>query len=873
MKLVEIHLSNLYGHRETTIELDDVDAAAITGPNGAGKSTAFVYGPLFALFGGKARLGDTYDDVVRGNAESATARIDFRLDGEAYRVRRVYSRRTKSGKSSLEFYRHDGDDWTPVHDGSIREVESAIEQTIGIDYDTFTTGSIQTQGDADRFCSATSSERIDFLAELLNVDHLSECFTEAGRKRDRAEDEVERIEQEIERLAEKSDQLDDVRESIEDVEKQLDDLGEPEDTDDAEQRLSDARERLSDARDDLEDALERKEEADEKREKLSALKSRLATLETRAESLAERIDEYDVDVDPEAWDKPDLDDERLDVVERIDDVEETVEQAKDADVEYEQLLDRRSQLELGIENAEERIEQHESLVEKHESDIDELLADISTDVTLDEYTTDAVSDAESALGEKVEPYEERVDELKQKADDAHDHLTSVNKDVESIAETIEHLEKQTAAIDDRNDEVDESKCRDCGLLANAFDARDKLEDAREKHEQKVAEADKARETFDKLKEKTHEAESKRKEVATAVEQDREILRDVYRSAQKLETHRRGVDDVETKLENATEELEEVESKIAEIRETWDLDDEQTPTDTVDDELDALKSRHNALEKAGEWHEVKSDLDGIESDIDELESEIEQIEDDVDYAGAKKAVEEAESTVEKREDQLESLREKNEKIREQRSKMREKRAGLESQREQLESEVERLDDLREERDEHRETAQLAAYSRRFFDVAPQIVIGQAIPRIEAEANNVLGDVFPGVQVEVRRQKQQKSGSVSDKLHLRVLRNGAEQAYSTFSGGEQFLISLAVRMGLAKAAAERSAGNPIDLLVIDEGFGALDPGNVERAKSALVALTERFEQILVISHVPELRHTFGQTIQVQPQQDGSTDVEIV
>jgi len=146
MKLTRIELENVYGHKHTDVDLGDVSAAVVCGDNGAGKSSLIAYGPLWALYGRNAIQGDTYDDLVRGNAEQASAAVTFEMGAQTYRVRRTYSRRTKAGKSDLEFLAlMDDGEWRPEATGSIGEVEDAIEHLLGVDYETLVTGSVQTQ--------------------------------------------------------------------------------------------------------------------------------------------------------------------------------------------------------------------------------------------------------------------------------------------------------------------------------------------------------------------------------------------------------------------------------------------------------------------------------------------------------------------------------------------------------------------------------------------------------------------------------------------------------------------------------------------------------------------------------------------------------
>ncbi|MCA9684760.1 MAG: nuclease SbcCD subunit C [Myxococcales bacterium] len=92
----------------------------------------------------------------------------------------------------------------------------------------------------------------------------------------------------------------------------------------------------------------------------------------------------------------------------------------------------------------------------------------------------------------------------------------------------------------------------------------------------------------------------------------------------------------------------------------------------------------------------------------------------------------------------------------------------------------------------------------------------------------------------------------------------------SGGETFLVSLALALALASLSAEDCR---IDSLFIDEGFGSLDAQSLDVAVSTLDALQAEGRQIGVISHVPGLAERVGVEIQVQPQSSGRSAVRVV
>lgn len=94
-------------------------------------------------------------------------------------------------------------------------------------------------------------------------------------------------------------------------------------------------------------------------------------------------------------------------------------------------------------------------------------------------------------------------------------------------------------------------------------------------------------------------------------------------------------------------------------------------------------------------------------------------------------------------------------------------------------------------------------------------------------------------------------------------------ASLSGGESFLVSLALALGLSDLAGRTVR---IDSLFIDEGFGSLDPDTLEVAVCALESLRQSHKTVGVISHVPALKDRIGTQIIVEKQAGGISRIRI-
>nr|MBF0221668.1 AAA family ATPase [Desulfobulbaceae bacterium] len=94
--------------------------------------------------------------------------------------------------------------------------------------------------------------------------------------------------------------------------------------------------------------------------------------------------------------------------------------------------------------------------------------------------------------------------------------------------------------------------------------------------------------------------------------------------------------------------------------------------------------------------------------------------------------------------------------------------------------------------------------------------------------------------------------------------------TLSGGEEFLVSLALALGLANLAGSKAS---VDSLFLDEGFGTLDTETLETAIAALASLHETGKTIGVISHVDALKERIPVQIQIQKGAGGFSVLSVV
>jgi exonuclease SbcC len=152
----------------------------------------------------------------------------------------------------------------------------------------------------------------------------------------------------------------------------------------------------------------------------------------------------------------------------------------------------------------------------------------------------------------------------------------------------------------------------------------------------------------------------------------------------------------------------------------------------------------------------------------------------------------------------------------------------------------------------------------------LLIGQAFPEIEMEANRLLSKMSDNrlsLKLEGQKELKSRKGESVETLDIKISDEYGTRDYEMFSGGETFRIDLALRIALSKLLVRR-AGASLPILIIDEGFGTQDSAGRERLVEAIKSIEDDFEKIFVITHLEELKDNFPTIINVTKTGEGAT-----
>jgi exonuclease SbcC len=152
---------------------------------------------------------------------------------------------------------------------------------------------------------------------------------------------------------------------------------------------------------------------------------------------------------------------------------------------------------------------------------------------------------------------------------------------------------------------------------------------------------------------------------------------------------------------------------------------------------------------------------------------------------------------------------------------------------------------------------------------RFVLGNILDQVLSIASQRLHTMSKGQYRLIRQNEKYQKKNTTAGLDLAIddAYTGKARPVATLSGGESFMASLALALGLSDVVQERSGGIQLDTLFIDEGFGSLDQESLQLAINTLVTLQSTGRTIGIISHVSELKEQMSQRIEVVGSRRGS------
>ena len=151
--------------------------------------------------------------------------------------------------------------------------------------------------------------------------------------------------------------------------------------------------------------------------------------------------------------------------------------------------------------------------------------------------------------------------------------------------------------------------------------------------------------------------------------------------------------------------------------------------------------------------------------------------------------------------------------------------------------------------------------------PTMIIYTMLDDLQIEANKFLAEIRPGIELQFSILKDKDDGTQEDTLELFYRINGCNINYELISGGQKYMVALALRLGLSVLIQQRLGVN-IKFLELDEVDQRLDKAAIDALAILIKKLQEKFK-IFMITHNDRLKDKFNHAILVDyHEQEGST-----
>ncbi len=143
--------------------------------------------------------------------------------------------------------------------------------------------------------------------------------------------------------------------------------------------------------------------------------------------------------------------------------------------------------------------------------------------------------------------------------------------------------------------------------------------------------------------------------------------------------------------------------------------------------------------------------------------------------------------------------------------------------------------------------------------PNLIIQNVLDDLQIEANNLLNQLKPGLQLQFSTEKTKGDGTSDDTLDIHYLFNGRERDYDQLSGAMKLSVMFSLKLGLS-FILQKLIGTEIKFILLDEIDQSLDKAGVD-AFADIVKFFQKDFKIFIITHNDRLKDKFSHAILVE------------
>lgn len=199
-----------------------------------------------------------------------------------------------------------------------------------------------------------------------------------------------------------------------------------------------------------------------------------------------------------------------------------------------------------------------------------------------------------------------------------------------------------------------------------------------------------------------------------------------------------------------------------------------------------------------------------------------------------------------------------------SKILQEKAAISNQVRQLEKEITEQKRIRKEIEEEEEAIQYLSLLDEYLGSFRLDLAGRIRPIIAQKASELLSLTTRGRYSLLH---------LDEDYNINLYDGNEAFQIERFSGGEQDLANLCLRIAISQVVAERSGGAPINMIVLDEIFGSQDLERRDMILYALNQLSNYFRQIFIITHIEQVRDSLPVIVDVRQTDEQRSEAVFV
>lgn len=536
------------------------------------------------------------------------------------------------------------------------------------------------------------------------------------------------------------------------------------------------------------------------------------------------------------------------------------------------------------------------------------LDDIIKEIKFDKRNKDAViyrlgQDLVDKNGRnKTDVYQNEIKNLEQKKDDldlllkkSTENITIAKKEAEALEKRYANAKKECEKIQKNKEKLTEKKT----LFENKEKLREEIKQLQSKikdRQQSIEKQQKKNEAFKNLEAeiKTTESNLSKAEDATEtiikkIEQKKTLIKSIEGAVTDIDSKRKKIEKIGSDAKCPTcervlgdqytaliQKFDEEKQKKDKEKESFlkTLKTEQNEYERLSREQRALQKKRNYLQtQLREKERIDTTIKNVLTEINREEKEIEDKEKQLmkigkvefnlnEYESVKRRVETLRNELGS---SLKTFQEKKDRLNEAKIDLVKKESDKKSVLQEiknLQQKIKELEEFKKRIKEEKKNVQHLSMLNEIMSSFRTYLISQIRPTLSLYASELFDQLTDGKYSEIE---------LDENYNLIVYDNGVPHNIERFSGGEEDLANLCIRLAISEVITEK-AGSVFNFIILDEIFGSQDNIRKQNIIKALSSFSSKFRQIFLITHIEEIKNFMENAITVLEEENGESKIKI-